>query len=501
MAWRGHNVHDGDMTDMPNDDTPTEEPLSPAPTDGLNDDDDDEHGEHGGEIAEPSLIVTDEPGDADETDDAHDGDHAHDGDDASPRDAQDSLDGEDEQNSHRPPPFHPGPSTAFAAPPPMRRLYRSRDDRKLSGVSAGIAEFFGIDPTFVRLATLVFAVTGVGILAYLAAWVVVPLRPEGLVDAPRARPIADERTTTVAFGIAALALAFGIVTGSWAVLALALVGGGVWLLSQHAGSTPASYPASAHGASAPPGPPTAPYAYAPQQRLVDTGPYAATGGFPPPRDLDAEQSSSRERVPQRITWTVLSMLGLLTAVGAAAATGDWWDVSATRHLGAAVVIIALGVVVGQIRGGGARGLIPLGLLAALALFPVAAVDGLLGHGVGDRSYRPATLVELESQYEHGIGKMTVDLSQIDFVGQSETVDIELGLGEVIVIVSERTGGRAVLSARAGGVSHELPTRSSSLDAHGLNVRTGILALEGDAGELELNIRVGLGTAELRSIAE
>jgi len=210
------------------------------------------------------------------------------------------------------------------------------------------------------------------------------------------------------------------------------------------------------------------------------------------------QPPVRERKPQRITWTVLSLLALLAAVGIAAASGDWWDVSATRFLGIGVVIIGIGVVAGQVRNGGARGLIPLGILAALALFPVSAVDGLLDEGVGEANYRPTNIAELQTKYEHGIGQMTVDLSELDFDGRSESIDIDLGIGELIVIVSEQTGGEAVLQAKAGEVSHMLPSTNSMLFEEGVNIETGTVVLEGENGTLDLNINVGLGTAELRS---
>ena len=41
-----------------------------------------------------------------------------------------------------------------------KRLYKSRDNRMISGVCAGIAEYFGIDPTLVRLAWVVFSLLG-----------------------------------------------------------------------------------------------------------------------------------------------------------------------------------------------------------------------------------------------------------------------------------------------------------------------------------------------------
>ena len=59
----------------------------------------------------------------------------------------------------------------------QKRLYRSGKDRMLGGVCGGIAECFGIDPTVVRLAAVLFALTGPGALFYIAAWIIVPRNP------------------------------------------------------------------------------------------------------------------------------------------------------------------------------------------------------------------------------------------------------------------------------------------------------------------------------------
>lgn len=60
----------------------------------------------------------------------------------------------------------------------MKRLYKSSTDRKLAGVCAGIAEYFDIDPTVVRLAWVVFSLAGgSGVLAYIIAAIVIPDGP------------------------------------------------------------------------------------------------------------------------------------------------------------------------------------------------------------------------------------------------------------------------------------------------------------------------------------
>lgn len=61
----------------------------------------------------------------------------------------------------------------------MKKFYRSKTDRVFGGVCAGIAEYFNIDPSIVRILTLVLGFTwGSGVLAYLIAWAVIPKEGE-----------------------------------------------------------------------------------------------------------------------------------------------------------------------------------------------------------------------------------------------------------------------------------------------------------------------------------
>ena len=61
------------------------------------------------------------------------------------------------------------------------RLYRSRDDRPLSGVAGGVAAWLGLDPSLVRIAWVVLALVsgGIFLVVYIVMMVVVPLAPEG----------------------------------------------------------------------------------------------------------------------------------------------------------------------------------------------------------------------------------------------------------------------------------------------------------------------------------
>ena len=58
----------------------------------------------------------------------------------------------------------------------MRRLYRSRSNRMLAGVCGGLANYFNIDPTIVRVLFVLLALPGgvPGTLVYLLLWVLIP---------------------------------------------------------------------------------------------------------------------------------------------------------------------------------------------------------------------------------------------------------------------------------------------------------------------------------------
>lgn len=55
-----------------------------------------------------------------------------------------------------------------------KKLYRSRKDRMICGVCGGIAEYFNIDPTLIRLAFVLFGLTGTAVLAYFIAAIIIP---------------------------------------------------------------------------------------------------------------------------------------------------------------------------------------------------------------------------------------------------------------------------------------------------------------------------------------
>lgn len=139
----------------------------------------------------------------------------------------------------------------------MKKIYRSRTDKVISGVCGGIGKYFGIDPTIVRIiwAIFIFAM-GTGVLAYILAMIIIPVEPvdgepvetkaDGTVDLYRSEKASvniNSRTVLLVFGsvILAIGILFLIVTlfgsvgwvfsiGSKIFWPLVIIGAGVAVL-------------------------------------------------------------------------------------------------------------------------------------------------------------------------------------------------------------------------------------------------------------------------------
>ena len=76
----------------------------------------------------------------------------------------------------------------------MKRLHRSMQERKLAGVCGGLGDYFGFDPVFFRLFFL-FSILfgGLGLIAYLALWLLVPEQEGTRRDGVRLRLSGTER--------------------------------------------------------------------------------------------------------------------------------------------------------------------------------------------------------------------------------------------------------------------------------------------------------------------
>jgi phage shock protein C len=59
-----------------------------------------------------------------------------------------------------------------------RKLYRSKTNRQVAGVCGGLAEYFSLDVTLIRVLFVLLAVLGgSGLVIYIAMWIIVPKEP------------------------------------------------------------------------------------------------------------------------------------------------------------------------------------------------------------------------------------------------------------------------------------------------------------------------------------
>jgi phage shock protein C len=111
------------------------------------------------------------------------------------------------------------------------RLYRSRTERLFLGVAGGLAEWFDVDPSIVRIAFVLFSLAGgAGVIIYIAMAILVPERPPGVAVRPgvvlSGEPSAPGSRPPSAFGARPQgdnrgALIFGIlliIVGAWFLL-------------------------------------------------------------------------------------------------------------------------------------------------------------------------------------------------------------------------------------------------------------------------------------------
>ena len=60
----------------------------------------------------------------------------------------------------------------------QKRLTRSRAEKMIGGGCGGLGEYFGVDPTIIRVLWVVITLLGgAGVIAYLILWIVMPLEP------------------------------------------------------------------------------------------------------------------------------------------------------------------------------------------------------------------------------------------------------------------------------------------------------------------------------------
>lgn len=415
-----------------------------------------------------------------------------------------------------PPPPTPPP---FGTPRP-RQLRRRPDEGPIAGVCAGVAAYFNVDPVIVRIATVVLALSGPGVVAYVLAWTFVPAESGGSPPTPSSHQTDGRDRGAQVFGIVLLAVAVSVLWGDWWsparewLLPLGLIALGTWLLLRRGGgdvdeagqlgAEPTSWPAP----SPPPSTDSGDAAWsmsgsaagvvgsdAPQDATVVSPRGEAEAAAPPPWEpgpgaSPVGDSGHRDGAARRHR----GMLAPIVMGALLVWSGIAWlaDVSLESGLAVALCIVGIGFVLGAFVGGSWALIVPaVGVGAALLVASVA--DLPLSGPLGDRTWAPETVSEVRERYELSVGEGTLDLRGIDLdEGDRLEIAASVGIGQLEVLVPDGVSYFASYRVAAGEVDY-----GTKEEGVGIETRSGFKA-EGDVGRIDLDLEVGLGQIELRS---
>lgn len=327
-------------------------------------------------------------------------------------------------------PHREGPRVTRDEVRDLARLRRSRDDRKVAGVAAGIARHLDIDPLLVRIAFVVLTFFGGGgLILYAVCWVFVP--EEGTDDAVIR---VDEGIRTAALiigGVVAIASVIGDTVGGpgfpWPPLAIGLIL--ILVLAGKNAVKPGGPPHPWLRGGAPTAPPPSP----------EPGtPGATYSAYRTPAPAYRRPVDPRKRGPLLFPFTfVLVLLGLGTLVTVDLAGVD---VAASAYPATVLGITGLMLLVGAFYGR-AGGLILIGLLAAVATGLTTVVDKVdTNGGFGEISPQIDSAAELKDRYELAGGEIVLDLTDLDATEldklDGRILELDVNVGEIRVIVPD-----------------------------------------------------------------
>ena len=420
----------------------------------------------------------------------------------------------------------PAAAPGVAGPPgAVRRLTRRTDNRVIAGVASGIAAFLGIEPWIVRIGFVVLVpFGGFGALAYLIAWLLVPVEGTGrsLASAVVRRPPSGWRSYV---GVALILLAVAILASAFSepgvIWAIVLIAFGVFLFRQDDPEPPDRRPPTGGGpgpgsalatAPLPPAPPvstpTTPAPLAPpapdQDPTTPTAVLPVWSPPPPPPAPAAAWGPPPPRRPRRRPF-----LGPLTFAVALIVTGlalaldnlDVIDLTFGQVLAVFLTVLGGGLLIGT-WWGRAWGLIPVGLLAV----PVVAIAALAGSvpvegDVAERLFQPTTAAEVRPSYRLTGGELILDLSNVDFGPGSPPIEASVAGGRILVVLPDEVA--ADIRGRVGVGSLDLLGEVDS----GAQVDSTVTKPaatppdKGDAPTVRLDLQTGFGVIEVRRASD
>lgn len=367
---------------------------------------------------------------------------------------------------------------------PPRRLYRRRADRMIAGVAVGLADYFGIDPIWVRLAFVLTAFAGgIGLIAYAALWVLAPVSDEPSpvrpVEARRiASRFASSTTGTILIVIGALMITTILFDSRpelfWGA---ALVVLGVFLFRER---EPERFDHTPQAEVLPPGE---------SGDVAGTAMPAAEGAALPP-------ASRARAVPAPAPPRPRSPLGVATLGAAIVAMGGMWLVDQSsgvsfrpvQYFAVALLIMGAGLCIGAFVGRARWLIIPATLLVPMTLAASLITLPFEG-GIGEPVYMPTTFEEVQPEYRLAAGVIRLDLSgvAVEQASIARRVEMTVPLGGIEVAVPPDVPVAVRARVGAGAIAFE------GVEEGGIDMeRTRSFGPEDVAPVILLDLQVSLG---------
>lgn len=383
-----------------------------------------------------------------------------------------------------------GKSTETRQPPPRPLLVRPVEGRSIGGVAAGLAHYLGLSAGLVRFGFLVGVLFGgAGIVLYAAGWLLI--RDESETEPIAQRMIDNLGSGSSWIGVALVVLAALIVLDNVTFLSGSLLWATVLVVAGlllYRGDIPGQGKTR---------PTTSP---APQATVTsETGAPGDEGaGLPPPAEPIQPAPPPVPPAPPRPP----SILGRLTIGIALLALGtlavidnvtSLIDPRPRHYLALGTVVLGLGLLTGAFIGR-ARWMILLGIFVVPPLLasPVTEVDW---QGDFNRVVAPVDLGNLLPAYDVATGSYVFDLTGVQWDGQLEDLTVDMGVGEIVVIVPDGVGMTG--SARVGVGQIEAPDG----DRGGIGEIVREFNQTGTDGTLNLDLELGMGSIRLRGPTE
>ena len=309
-------------------------------------------------------------------------------------------------------------------------LVRPRGGRLVAGVAAGLGATWGTPVWLVRAGFIVTsALAGLGVVLYILGWLLMPGEGDPESIAQRIVRRMNVQPTWVGFvllmaGAMVLAGIAGI-SGGVLVAAGLLVGGYVLYRGDFAlpESMPLSRPPQDDMGATPPA-----YVY---QRTVRPP--------KPPRPR-----SYLGRLTVGAMFVALGVMGALDAL-------DVTSPTSRHYAAAAMLIIGAGLLVGTVLGR-SRGLIFLGLLLLPVLAVASITDFRFGTHFDNLDLRLLSVEEMQPTYTIEAGEMYLDLTTVDFSGESVALDLDVGVGNINLALPRSVDLEATANSRLGEVN-------------------------------------------------